>query len=160
MRSFSGLYFFLRMMVLFVAVLSYQVGKHFLHVPELDIYSVGVLLLITTLTMALAKPYKKAYMNYLDVLLLSIFTALYFTVSLSSIWHHMQVITRVLLVVPLVIFILFVVSKWLKYLVRKFSLRSAVFNIEVSQSSVPDTPLVSQSIVQSASTMHSSYGTV
>ena len=160
MRSFSGLYFFLRMMVLFVAVLSYQVGKHFLHVPELDIYSVGVLLLITTLTMALAKPYKKVYMNYLDVLLLSIFTVLSFTVSLSSTSHNMQVITRVLLVVPLVIFILFVVSKWFKYLVRKFSLRSAVFNVEVPQSSVPDTPSVSLSIVHSASTMHSSYGTV
>ena len=141
MRSFSGLYFFLRMMVLFVAVLLYRVCKHFFHVPELDVYSVSVLLLITTLAMALAKPYKKVYMNYLDVLLLSIFTALSFTVSL-------------------VILILFVVSKWLKCLVRKFSLRRALFNIEVPRSSVHDTPSVSLSIVQSASTMHSSYGTV
>lgn len=90
MRSFCGLYFFLRMMIVFMAYLSHViVGKHIIQVPELSSYSVGVLLLITTLTIALAKPYKKAYMNYLDVLLLSNFTVLCFTVSLSSTWHGM-----------------------------------------------------------------------
>ena len=160
MRSFSGLYFFLRMIVFIVAFLSYLISKRFMHVPELNIYSVGVLLLITTLTIALAKPYKKAYMNYLDVLQLSIFTVLCFTISLSSTWHTKQVIIKVLFVIPLALFILFVASKWLKCLVRKFSLKSAVFNIEVPQSSIMNTPSASQSIVQSASTMHSSYGTV
>ena len=160
MRSFSGLYFFLSMVVFFVAFLSYLISKHFMHVPKLHTYSVGILLLITTLTIALAKPYKKAYMNYLDVLLLSIFTVLCFTISLSSTWHTMQVITKALLVIPLMLFIFFAVSKWFKCLVRKFSLRRTLFNIGVPQSSVANTPSASQSLLQAASTMHSSYGTM
>ena len=160
MRSFSGLYFFLRMMVFFVAFLSDYVGRFFMHVPELHIYSVGVLLLITTLTMALVKPYKKVYMNYLDVLLLSIFTVLCCTVSLSSTWHNIQIIAKVLLVVPLVLFSFFVISRWVKCLVRNSKLGSTLFNIKVSQSSVPNTPSASRSILQPPSTILHSYGTM
>lgn len=161
MRSFCGLYFFLRMMIIFAANLPHYIaGKHFIQVPELPSYSVGVLLLITTLTMALAKPYKKTYMNYLDVLLLSNFTVLCFTLSLSSTWHAMQVIARVLIAVPLVIIISFAVSRWLKCLVRNFNLRSTSLNVEAPQSSVPNTPSASQSVVQPASTMLSLYGTM
>ena len=157
MRSFSGLYFFLRMLIFFVVFLSYLISKHFMHVPKLHTYSVGVVLLITTLAMALAKPYKKAYMNYLDVLLLSIFTVLCFTISLSSTWHTMQVVTKVQLVIPLILFIFFVILRWFKCLVRKFKLRSTLFNIEMPRSSIANTPSPSHLTVQSSST---TYGTM
>jgi hypothetical protein len=72
MRSFSGLYFFLRMIVYIVVYVTQSIAKK--HVSEW--YSAGVVLLIATLTMALVQPYKKVYMNYLDVFLLSVLTIL------------------------------------------------------------------------------------
>ena len=56
MRSFSGLYFILRIMAFLVMCLSHLLGSY--HVSPW--YSVSALLLITTITMALAKPYQKS----------------------------------------------------------------------------------------------------
>ena len=158
MRNFSGLYFFLRMMTCIVVCLSYAIGRHIVSLW----YSVSILLLITTITMALAKPYRKAYMNYLDILLLSIFTILCFTASLRSEWHIIQVIARVLLATPLLVIILFIVLKRctiFKHLVKKFRLRIAPLHIEPSQSSTVDSPTASQSVIQPTSTVLG-YGTM
>ena len=63
MRSFSGFYFFLRMIVFVVAYLIQYIAKH--HVSGW--YSAGVLLHVATLTIALVQPYKKPFMSYLNV---------------------------------------------------------------------------------------------
>ena len=62
MKSFSGLYFFLRMVVFIVVYVVQSIAKY--HVSEW--YSAGVVLLIATLTMALVQPYKKPFMIQLS----------------------------------------------------------------------------------------------
>ena len=157
MRSFSGLYFFLRMMVYFVGYLSQFIGKHHNHLSNW--YGVTVLLLITTLIMALVQPYKKAYMNYLDVLLLFILTVQCFTLSLHSTKPIVQLTVRVLLTIPFAVVVLFVVWKRLGYLVKNCNLRRAPPNIEAAQSATFSIPSTSQSVMQPAST-RLSYGTM
>ena len=61
MRSFSGLYFFLRMVVYIVVYVVQSIAKH--HVSEW--YSAGVVLLIATLTMALVQPCLFGHIVYL-----------------------------------------------------------------------------------------------
>ena len=155
MRSFSGLYFILRI----VMCLSNPICMH--HI--VDSYAIGVLLLITTLAMALAKPYKKAYMNYLDVLLLFILSIQLFTVSLCSTPSYylltLQLIARVLLAIPFVVIVLYAVFIRLKGLAKKFSLRRAPLSIEAPQNSVLNASLASKPLVQPTSTVLS-YGTI
>ena len=157
MRSFSGLYFFLRMMI--YCCLPHAISVH--HVP--DFYSLGVFSLIITLIIALVKPYKKPFMNYLDVLLLSILTLVCFTASLCSTpilyWPTLQLIARVLLALPLVVIILFVVWRRFKGLTKCFSFRRAPLNIESPQNSTLNSPSASESIVKPTSTVFD-YGTM
>ena len=159
-RSFSGLYFFFRVMVYSVAYLSQFIGKHHDHLSYL--YGASIFLLITTLIMALVQPYKKAYMNYLDVLLLSILTVQSFTLSLHSTKPVMQLVVRVLLVIPFAVVVLFVIWRRLNYLVRKCKLRRAPIDVETAPSSpvTLDSCSVPQSVVQPASTGLISYGTM
>ena len=159
-RSFSGFYFFLRMMVYFVGYLSQFIGKHHNHLSYL--YGASIFLLITTLIMALVQPYKRAYMNYLDVLVLSILTMQSFTLSLHSTKPVMQLVVRVLLVIPFVVVVLFVIWRRLNYLVRKCKLRRAPIDVEAAPCSAVtlNTRLASQSVVQPASTGLASYGTM
>ena len=74
LRSFSGLYFFLRMAVFLLGLLcSYRrlkVNNNIWTTNAIWFPTVTVLM-ITALTIALIKPYQKNYMNYLDALLLS-----------------------------------------------------------------------------------------
>ena len=44
-------------------------------------FSIGTVLMITALTVALIKPYQKSYMNYLDALLLSNICILLFSIE-------------------------------------------------------------------------------
>ena len=64
MRSFSGLYFILILLLYLVK------GLGMTHMHYQPFFVSGILFSITTLTIALAKPYKKAYMTYLDTLIL------------------------------------------------------------------------------------------
>ena len=74
MRSFCGLYFFLRMAVLIVGLTSYRLFRSYTEniwmINEIWFPS-GVVFMLTALMIALVKPYRKAYMSYVDVLLLS-----------------------------------------------------------------------------------------
>ena len=78
MRSFSGLYFVLRITAYLCAVLSHLM-KSFLHINQW--FAVGTLLFFATLAVAIAKPYRKAYMNYWDIAILSHITILLFVIS-------------------------------------------------------------------------------
>ena len=105
MRSFSGLYFVLRIVVCLLPSLSSHVTKDFL-------FDTGAIFLIVALFVALAKPYKKAYANILDVFLLSDLALLCFYTSPWSTWFsEMIVIPRILMMIPLVIFSVIVLCK-------------------------------------------------
>ena len=103
MRRFASLYFFLRVAVALLSYLSHFISREISHY-----YFVGTLLFVTTLLVALAKPYKKVYMTTLDVLFLFIFTVICYTLALES--PGILLATRVLLAVPLVMLILYVTA--------------------------------------------------
>ena len=66
MRSFSSLYFFLRLVTYLPTLLSRLLNKYF-HIDKWFIF--GTLFSILSLLTSFAKPYKKPYMNYLDAML-------------------------------------------------------------------------------------------
>ena len=73
LRSFSGLYFFLRMALYLLGLLFDRLLKVNNNIWMTDVvwFPIGTVFVITALTVALIKPYQKNYMNYLDTLLLS-----------------------------------------------------------------------------------------
>ena len=110
MRSFSGLYFFLRMLVFLVGELSYRflkVNDSIWLINEIW-FPVGTVFLATGLTVALIQPYQRAYMNYLDALLLCNL-ALFHYVLTSHI--PVLVIIRILFLIPISMLVLFTISR-------------------------------------------------
>ena len=67
MRSFSGLYFLLRLAAYLPSVLSHLLSSYF-YINEW--FTIGTTFCIIYLFVAFAKPYRKAQMNYLDSMLL------------------------------------------------------------------------------------------
>ena len=106
-RSFSGLYFYVRIAA-YICVLISHLTKPFLHINLW--VAVGTLLFFVTLTIAIAKPYRKAYMNYCDIAILSNLATLFYVLSSGS---HTQLSARILLSIPITIFVLTI-------LLRKF----------------------------------------
>ena len=100
MRSFSGLYFFVRITA-YICVLISHLTKSFLHINLW--VAVGTLLFFVTLTIAIAKPYRKAYMNYCDIAILSNLATLFYVLSSES---HTQLSARILLSIPITVFVL------------------------------------------------------
>jgi hypothetical protein len=101
MRSFSGFYFILRIAGYLCGILSHLM-KPFLHINRW--LATGTLLFFTTLTIAIAKPYRKAYMNYWDIAILSHLTILNFVLSSGN--NNILLVARVLLSIPILIFII------------------------------------------------------
>ena len=114
---------------------------------------------MTTLVVALFQPYMKAYMNYLDALLLSFFTVQSFTLSLHSTLPTVHLVVRVLLVIPFAVIVLYVIWRRFKCLVTNCNLRRAPPDIEAAPTSMLDTASTSRSILQPAST-RLGYGTM
>ena len=108
MRSFSGLYFFLRILVFLTGQLSSKISKSLNEIW----FPMATVCLITAFIVALLKPYKKAYMNYLDTLLLSNLALLGYVVSAD---FHTLHVTRILFVTPIAMFFGII-------LVRKFQM--------------------------------------
>ena len=117
LRIFSGLYFFVRKASLLVALFSYK----FLQVHPRSIkviwFPSGTLFLIIAFFIVLIRPYQKAYMNYVDTLILSYLSLLCFALAseLST-----TVIVRTMLFIPITVFVLAIVSSkvWKTYQVR------------------------------------------
>ena len=129
LRSFSGLYFFLRMIVFLVGGLIYI----FLKVND-NVWSVngiwfsnGTIVMITALTLALIKPYRKNYMNYLDALLLSNFALICFVMT-SGI--PVLAIIRVLFLTPIIALILINFSRRFFKLLSFKHLKRKCYNIK------------------------------
>ena len=103
MRSFSGLYFGLR-----VLSTIYLVTYRFL--PQWT-YE-GILFMSTAMLIALVRPYKKTYMNVLDSLLLSLLTVNCLLLSISSKYSTIRDIeVFIISLIPAIIFWLFLAFK-------------------------------------------------
>ena len=96
LRSFASLYLYLRVGVFLVAG-----GLKAIHLVQSKWYAVGFLMLCTAVTVAMIRPYKKEMMNNMDTLLLSTLAMLCFTIKSK---HF--IFARVLLFIPMVVFLL------------------------------------------------------
>ena len=103
MRSFSGLYFGLRILAPF-----YFLTHRFL---SQWIYK-AILMSFATMLIALVQPYKKTYMNVLDSLFLSLFVMICHLLSISPKYQTVRAIeVFIISLIPGVIFWLFLVFK-------------------------------------------------
>ena len=106
MRSFAGLYFFLRMIVYVVGVASYRLLRRYtknVWIFDEIWFPCGTVFMLTALMIALVKPYQKAYMSYIDVLLLSNLALCCF-VTTSKVFSFLMI--KVLFALPMLALIL------------------------------------------------------
>ena len=163
MRCISGSYFFLRIMPFLIKLTTRIISAHYIFVHWF--YS-GTLFLIAALiiTVALVKPYQKAYMNCLDTLILSNLALIhYIFLSGASILLAM----RILLATPISVFIIVMVFKVMRYAARllskytccKFvirkliSLRTTHLSHEEEQRFNTDTQTATQPLIEPTSTV-------
>ena len=103
MRSLSGLYFILRIMLALSSLYPYSKGTY-------DAYAIGCgILLGCALLVALLKPYSHSYMNYLDTVLLANYVLLWYVVFSGLVFSI--VLTKLLFTLPMVIFILGIILR-------------------------------------------------
>lgn len=112
MRSFSSFYFCLRLVVCLPSLLSHILNPQ-MYIKEW--FVLGTLFCIISLFVAFAKPYIKPYMNHLDAILHLHFAILCFVLSTGTQKLKTPYITatlsRVLLSVPMAVFLLGIVLK-------------------------------------------------
>ena len=111
MRSLSGLYFFLRMVIYIVGLTSYRLLRGYtdnIWLFNEVWFPTGAVFLLTALTIAIVRPYQKAYMSYIDALLLSNLALCCFVMT-SKVF--ILLVTKILFVPPMVGFILVLLRK-------------------------------------------------
>ena len=96
MRSFSGLYFFLRIMPYLISSIVPQLKGDSL----IQCFILGTIFFITALVISCVKPYKQAYMNHLDIFLL---TYLAFLCYLALVGPYPLQIAWILLAAPMIL---------------------------------------------------------
>ena len=101
MRSFSGLYFLLRMVIYLTGMLSQKIlSPHRSQLLATVIwFPAGTIFFILALTIALIKPYKAVHMNYLDILLLSNLSLMCYLIAARL--PYMLHTVRILLLSPI-----------------------------------------------------------
>ena len=156
MRSFAGLYFVLRIAACLGALLSHLVSKYLFIGRWLTL---GTLLFFTTLTIAIARPYQKAYMNYWDIAILSHLAVLS---NILSSGIRTLLLARILLNIPIAVFVLTIVCRkcyhlYKAHLLRKccncFQLRRSAVAAESNQSSTVDSLTAAEPLIQPTSTV-------
>ena len=169
MRSFSGLYFLLGIIAFFIVALSRAMSSY-LFINRW--FANGTVFFITTLAITIAKPYKKAYMNHLDTLLLSNCTILCYVLPFSL---RTQLVVRILITTPIAVFIVSIISKKLYGAVKSYKCKLKSQRClhkyvccytsnrmptaaESTQSSTANTPTSTQPLIQPSSTVMT-YGT-
>ena len=166
MRSFSGLYFFLKIMPFLIKLIVRTFSKYH---AVIHWFYFGTLFFIAALSVGITKPYKKPYMNYMDVLILSNLALINY-ILLSEV-SMLQTI-RILLATPISVLIIIMVTKLilnaarslLKFTCSKFTirncitLRTATFPRQEEQRFITDTPTATQPLIEPSSTVLS-YGT-
>ena len=163
MRSFSGLYFLLILIACIVSALC----RNFLHLAAT--MTLGTLYFTTTLTVAIVMPYKKVYMNYLDILLLSNLTVWSYMLS-SGYNKYTLLMNKILLATPIVVLVLialrkicYVISRIhafnLRNIIQKLKTTRAPVTFEPTQRSSVDTPISTLPLIHPSGTVIS-YGTL
>ena len=164
MRSISGLYFILRIMPFLIKLIIPLLNSHHVFVHW---YTAGSIFLIVALIVALARPYRKAYMNRLDTLILSDLALVYFAFSCGA---EMLLALRTLLAIPIVAFIIVIIIKIVRRAVRQLSKRACTSNAIqklISLTAIftqqrvtitPGNPSAAQPLIEPTSTILS-YGT-
>ena len=162
MRSFSGLYFLLRLAAYLPSVLSHLLSSYF-YINEW--FTIGTTFCIISLFVAFAKPYRKAQMNYLDSMLLLNCALLSF--MLSTGWR-MLLVARILLSTPITLLCLIIILKKANSAIKntfkvctshfnRCRFRGACHTAESSQSAITGTVTAVQPLIQPTSTVFS-YG--
>ena len=119
MRSLSGLYFILRV----VLALSSGAKYHGVH----DSYAIACgILLGSALMVALLKPYNKSYMNYLDTLLLANYVLIWYIWSAHLAFS--MVLTKLLFTLPMAMFFLGIIVRSMSKKNRANKILNALFN--------------------------------
>ena len=123
MRSFAGLYLFVRYMMFLSNVIA-----GVLHIANNDPYFLrGILLIITALLIGLCRPYKETYMNVLDTLLLAHLALMCHLMSSEasfSVRESLAYTFLAMLALPMVCFFLYLVVWSLKKVLKTRVLKS------------------------------------
>ena len=168
MICIAGLYFILRFMPFLIKLITRSLHKH--HTIVHWYYS-GAFFFATALTVGIAKPYKRAYMNYLDTLILFNLALIYCSLVSES---HPLLPIRILLAAPILTFIIVMTIKIIRSIGRpalkciKFyfkltickatSLRTMTFHHKEEVRYTIDSPSTAQPLIEPTSTVLN-YGT-
>ena len=166
MRSISGLYFFLKIMPFLIKLIVRTFSKYHAIIRW---FYFGTLFFIAALSVGITKSYKKPYMNYMDIFILSNLALINY-ILLSEV-SMLQTI-RILLATPISVLIIIMVTKLIlnaarsllkftcsKFTIRNFiTLRTATFPRQEEQRFITDTPTATQPLIEPSSTVLS-YGT-
>ena len=164
MRYFSGLYFILRITPFLIKLITRPFSTYYATVTFHWYYS-GTVFFAIALIVGITKPYKRAYMNYLDTLILSNLAVLYYT-FVSEV--NMLLLIRILLAIPILVFITYMIIKTikicfigrslsqctcLKLVMRKIiSLKTVTFSSKEEQQFTIDSPTAAQPLIEPTST--------
>ena len=104
-RIFAAFYFILRLIVIAVWTIAQRFlkGNHW--------FCVGIIFTISSLIIALIRPYNKVYMNYTDCLLLFNLSTICYILSQTVLGHAMLLLARTIIITPIVILSLMLILK-------------------------------------------------
>ena len=167
MRCIAGLYFILRLVPFLIKLITRSLHKHH---TTIHWYYSGAFFFATALTVGIAKPYKRAYMNYLDTLILSNLSLTYYCFVSES---HPMVQIRTLLAIPILTFIIVMTIKIIRSVgrpllkcihfkliirIKTISPRTKRFHREEELRNTIDSPTAAQPLIEPTSTVLN-YGT-
>ena len=96
-RIFAAFHFVLRLIVIAVWTLA----QRFLNGNNW--FCVGMVFMISSLIIALIKPYNKTYMNYIDCLILCNLSVICYILSQSVLGHAMVLLAKTIIAAPIMI---------------------------------------------------------
>ena len=115
MRSFSVLYFLLRVFVVLVVSVIYQMTDQ----PFAEWFLYGVAFSFTALFIALFRPYKKTYVNVCDTLILTNLALLcYIMSSENDTKDHFAEITQTIILLPFIVLVLTIALRLTRKILR------------------------------------------
>ena len=103
MRSFSGIYYFVRFLLVLTAYLCQKLSKDNEWLSEDMWFPIGTVFLTIAIVIALSRPYKKSYMNILDTLLLSNLALKSYVISSK---FNTSLTITILMSIPIAVFFL------------------------------------------------------
>ncbi len=158
MRSFSGIYFILRIIVYFAEIISRAT-------LNLDQYLTrGFVFSVTALLIALIRPYKKTYMNVVDTVLLSHMATFCYIIASTSILNHKSPILLplmyMMIALPIIITFLLTVSRMTCGILKKCLQWSSFATVCLTRLKTVRMKLCGSLISQNLTLPEITYGTI